>query len=232
LRKRIPLLFALLFLAVLIAFSLLRKVTMPFPADTVVPQTPTPGIVAPATDTVIPQTPTPDTFAPPTNTVIPQTPTPRTMDALCPMLLTPKPQPEKGLLLGPTEQKCNSQPHVRVCSSAINLHVGETFRVEGQAVQIGMPIYALHAHENGTSGFGSSWEIREGGQIFSSSETSRVLKLISAGVEQSTASFTLQALATGVVEVNISATGEIGCEGGPWFMAGGGSDVILITVTK
>jgi hypothetical protein len=148
------------------------------------------------------------------------------------MLLTPTPEPEKSLLLEPTEQKCNSKPHVRLCSSAINLRVGETFRVEGQAVQIGMPIYSLHAHENGTIGFGAGWEIREGGEIVSTSETSRVLKLISAEVDQSTASFTLQALAAGIVELHITATGEIGCEGGPWMQAGGGSDTILVTVTE
>jgi hypothetical protein len=213
--KRITLLFVVILLSTLVACS------------------PQPGAATPPlTNTVVIVTPTLGSVVPPTDTVIPQTPTPRSMDALCPMLLTPTPEPERGLFVKPTEQKCQNQAHVRICSSAIKLRIGETFRVEGQAVQIGMPGYSLYVHENGTSGFGSSWEIREGGEIFSSSETSRVLKLISANTDQDTAFFTLQALAAGVVEVHITATGEIGCDGGPWAMAGGGSDSILITVTE
>jgi hypothetical protein len=215
---------------------LLKQITLLFVVIllfTLVACSPQPGAATPSlTDTVIIVTPTSDSVVPPTDTVIPQTPPPRTVDALCPMLLTPTPVPEKGLTSGPTEQKCDIKPHVRICSSAIKLRVGETFRLEGQAVQIGMPGYSVHAHENGTSGFGSSWEIREGGEIFSSSETSRVLKLISASIDQDTTFFTLQALAAGIVEVHITATGEIGCDGGPWVMAGGSSDSILITVTE
>jgi hypothetical protein len=139
----------------------------------------------------------------------------------------PTPIPPSGTPV----QSCIADPHVEICLSAITLHVGETLRVQGQAVDIGLEDYDLYVREAGVPDL-LLGRVSHGSSSNTAINAGRVLEFVSAqaGTDR-TVSFALRARAAGTVELHLSATGEVGCGAGPWTMAGGGSDAVRVVVT-
>lgn len=132
----------------------------------------------------------------------------------------------------PTATLIPVDPHVEIQAVPTSLAVGETLTVQAQAVDIGLPYFALYVRDTPEGPPLRLVEITYDNQINPQQDISDVLQFVSGSGELNSATFTLRALAPGTVILWVNATGEIHYGyPGPATWGGGGSEPVTIIVT-
>lgn len=127
-------------------------------------------------------------------------------------------------------------PHVELCFSATSAQVGEQVMIYAQAVDIGLPIYALSADSSSQSAV--LLEVRVNPRAGAGEnpvtvigDGSAILGFVRAELRGDTVIFVLEARAAGMVSGSVGASGEVHYGyPGPAMWSGGGSDPFTITV--
>lgn len=108
----------------------------------------------------------------------------------------------------------DAQPTLTLAASAPTVAVGQTLTVTAQVQNIGLPYFYLHLKTAEMSEAAQVARVTYDNQVTSFSNPSVVLAFASATGNMSEAVFVLQGAAPGVVELNVSATGEVHTAGG------------------
>lgn len=152
--------------------------------------------------------------------------------ALCAIQATRTPAPSAPTFVpsGSGQPERRVDPHVEICAGATRLKVGDRFVVLGLPVDVGLPIYTLRIKDSGATEaafVGVDYDNK-------SSPTrgaSRVLEVEAVKGEMRLVAFLVRAREPGSAEINIGASGEIHYGyPGPATWAGGGSEILSITV--
>lgn len=116
---------------------------------------------------------------------------------------------------------CNRQPSVRLTTSAATIKVGETLTLTAEAVNVGMPLYALRL----TSGANV---IYSGGKPrITNDSIFEIVSMSSTGVQ----TFVLRGKQAGEADATVSASGELGCYNTGYSWGAAGSEPLHLEVT-
>lgn len=137
-----------------------------------------------------------------------------------------------GEVVSPTATLIPVDPHVEIQAAPTTLIVGETITVQAQAVDIGLPHFALYVRDTPEGEPLRLVQITYDNQVNPQEGISQVLQFVSGSGEMDSAVFTLQAINPGTVILWVNATGEIHYGyPGPATWGGGGSEPVIVTVT-
>jgi hypothetical protein len=143
---------------------------------------------------------------------------------------TPAPKAPTVVSSGGGQPERRVDPHVEICAGATRLKVGDRFVVLGLPVDVGLPIYTLRIKDSGATE-AAFVGVDYNNKPSSSRGASRVLEVEAVNGEMRLVAFLLRAREQGSAEININASGEIHYGyPGPATWAGGGSEVLSITV--
>jgi hypothetical protein len=123
-------------------------------------------------------------------------------------------------------------PHVELCTTSNPVTVGQEFAVAAEAIDIGMPYFTFNVRDGGSGEFESLVWARTDVTVFPEvSEMLEFVRLERASPYVNEASFVFVARQAGIIDVRVSASGEVHYGYlGPAMWAGGGSDVLRIEV--
>jgi hypothetical protein len=109
---------------------------------------------------------------------------------------------------------------------ADQVHVGDTFAIDGVTHNIGLPIYTL------TLSSSASAHVRYDNGEKTLVRNDDHFEIISMQAGMTGVTFAVRALAAGTVEATISATGEVQSKEGAYLWGGGSSPPLTLTVAE
>jgi hypothetical protein len=146
---------------------------------------------------------------------------------------TPPPEAPTASVNGTPDPNHRIDPHVEICASATEARVGDIVTLRGQAVDLGLPEWTLHARENGLGDFVDAAQVSYEGELTLGEAGYTVLEAVSTAVDLNQVTLYLEAMAPGEVELTLSATGEIHYGSpGPATWGGGGSESVTLVVRE
>jgi hypothetical protein len=126
----------------------------------------------------------------------------------------------------PTPTRSVPLPHVEISATALALRVGDTVRISGVPVNIGLPIYTL------SLGSGASASVTYDNQPRDIPASDGLFEIIAAQGDMNSVSFTLRALTPGTTSIVLSATGEVRTPEGAYMWSGGTASPLTLTVSE